>query len=69
MRRREFVTLICGGAVSWPLSAHAQQAPKRMPRVGALIGFAEHDPATQRRAGNADKTALLPTNWSGSILM
>jgi putative ABC transport system substrate-binding protein len=49
MQRREFVTLICGTAVSWPLVTHAQQAPKRMLRVGALIGFAEHDPATQRR--------------------
>jgi putative tryptophan/tyrosine transport system substrate-binding protein len=49
MRRREFVTLICGTAASWPLVAQAQQASKRVLRVGALIGFAEHDPATQRR--------------------
>ena len=48
MRRRDFVTLICGTAASWSLAAHAQQGPKRMPRVGALIGFAENDPATQR---------------------
>jgi putative ABC transport system substrate-binding protein len=62
MRRREFVTLICGGAVSWPLSAHAQQAPKRMPRVGALIGFAEHDPATQRRVA-AFLSRLADLGW------
>ena len=49
MRRRDFVTLICGTAASWLLTAHAQQVPKRMLRVGALIGFAEDDPATQRR--------------------
>jgi ABC-type uncharacterized transport system, periplasmic component len=49
MRRRDFVTLICGTAASWSLTAHAQQVPKRMLRVGALIGFAEDDPATQRR--------------------
>ena len=48
MRRRDLVTLICGTAASWSLAAHAQQVPKRMPRVGALIGFAEDDPATQR---------------------
>jgi putative ABC transport system substrate-binding protein len=36
MRRRDFITLICGGvAVSWPFAASAQQTGK-VPRVGIL---------------------------------
>jgi hypothetical protein len=39
-----------GAAATWPLGAHAQQLD-RMRLIGMLMGYAESDPAAQRRVG------------------
>jgi ABC-type uncharacterized transport system substrate-binding protein len=52
IRRREFITLICGAAASWPVLAGAQQRD-RMRRIGVLTPFAADD-----AEGNARLTAF-----------
>jgi putative ABC transport system substrate-binding protein len=62
MRRRDFITLLGGATVAWPLAGRAQQTgPVR--RIGVLIGFAESDPAVQSWLA-AFRGALTKLGWT-----
>ena len=61
MRRREFISLLGGAAVAWPLVARAQQ-PDRMRHIGVLSGLAD-DPEGQARVA-AFRQELQRLGWT-----
>jgi ABC-type uncharacterized transport system substrate-binding protein len=62
VRRRDFISLLGGAAVAWPLAARAQQR-ERVRRIGMLNTFAAEDPEGQARIA-ALLQALQPLGWT-----
>src|SRR5215472_1629371 len=60
MRRREFIG-IAGGAVAWPLAAHAQQS-ERPRQIGVLIPFNDNEPEVKARL-SAFRQRLQELGW------
>ncbi len=46
--RREFIASLGGGALAWPIAAHAERAGAT-PKIGVLMPFRESDPDMQAR--------------------
>ena len=61
MQRREFITLVGGAAVGWPIAVRAQQ-PARMPIVGVLLAEANEQGLQARLAGL--RQGLERLGWS-----
>jgi len=62
VRRREFITLVGGAAVSWPITSLAQQSGKTR-LIGVLMGYAESDRAAQSWLA-AFQAALTKLGWT-----
>jgi putative tryptophan/tyrosine transport system substrate-binding protein len=62
MERREFITLLGGAAVAWPLAARAQQG-ERVRRIGVLMNLAADDPESQARLAGF-RYGLERRGWS-----
>jgi putative ABC transport system substrate-binding protein len=62
MRRREFITLVGGAAVAWPIAVRAQQ-DDRMRRIGVLLGLAANDPEAQAYVASLQQ-GLQEAGWT-----
>ena len=60
MRRREFITVLGGVALAWPLGARAQQSRRR---IGVLMAFDENDPQIRGWLSNFTQ-GLAELGWT-----
>ena len=60
--RRDFITLLGGAAVAWPLAGYAQHS-ERVRRIGVLMNLAADDPEAQARLA-AFHQGLQEAGWA-----
>jgi putative ABC transport system substrate-binding protein len=61
MRRREFISLLGGAAVAWPLAAHAQE---RVRRIGVIVGASAEGDAEGQARIEAFRQAMELLGWT-----
>jgi ABC-type uncharacterized transport system substrate-binding protein len=62
MRRRDFIKVMAGSVVTWPLAARAQQA-ERIRRIGVLMHSPSNEPEAQSRLA-AFLQGMQETGWT-----
>src|SRR5262245_15575197 len=63
MRRRDFITLLCGATAAWPPAARAQPTTERVRRIGVLMSTTADDPEGQARIA-AFHQGLQERGWT-----
>jgi hypothetical protein len=63
MKRREFITLLGGAGIAWPLAVRAQRSGE-MRRIGVLTAFAESDDEAPRYAASL-RCRLMASKHTG----
>src|SRR5262245_19948253 len=63
MRRRDFITLLCGATAAWPPAARAQATTERVRRIGVLMSTTADDPEGQARIA-AFHQGLQERGWT-----
>ena len=66
MRRREFIALVGGAAVAWPVTAWVQQT-ERMRRLGVLMAVADSD-ADARKGISILHESLQKLGWKDGTI-